>query len=354
MNPSRRSRLKKQHGDFWSLAEIKQLGRVPDSTLAKRTGRSIADIAKERQSRRIALATAARRWTTREIRLLGTMSDHELARRLRRTPNAVYCQRMALKVAPLKSAPKRHRLTPRRAWLPEEDTLLGTMRDDHLAQRLGCKTKIVSYRRRKLGIVRAFAPPWTAEQDHLLGTKSDRQLAKIFNRTPDAVAARRLILGISLATKARLRRAPHIWKPHELRLLGRLADVEVAKRIGGTTLMVHKKRLKLKIPLRRELLSVKPWTAQEDALVGTMAEKELARRLGRSVAAITHRRIKLGRSVFNPVFRRWTEAELMLLGKLPDDVVAAKTGHPIGSVKQKRYHLRLWHRNAARAAGAAG
>ncbi len=50
MKSSRRSRLKKQHGDFWSLAEIEQLGRVPDSVLAKRTGRSLADIAKERQS----------------------------------------------------------------------------------------------------------------------------------------------------------------------------------------------------------------------------------------------------------------------------------------------------------------
>ncbi len=281
------------------------------------------------------------------------MSDHELARRLRRTPNAVYCQRVALKIAPFKPVSKCRRLTPRRAWLPEEDKLLGTMRDDHLAQHLCCKSKVVSYRRRKLGIARAFAPPWTAEEDQLLGAKSDRQLAQILNRTPEAVAARRLILGISLANKARLRRAPHIWKPHELRLLGRLPDAEVAKRIGGTTVMVHKKRLKLKIPLLRELLSAKPWTAQEDALVGMMPEKELARRLGRTVAAITHRRIKLGRPVFNPVFRRWTEADLALLGKLPDEVVAAKTGHPISSVKQKRHHLRLSRPNAARAGNAA-
>lgn len=83
-----------------------------------------------------------------------------------------------------------------------------------------------------------------------------------------------------------------------------------------------------------------------------MPEKVLARRLGRSVAAITHRRIKLGRSVFNPVFRRWTEAELVLLGKLPDDVVAAKTVHPISSVKQKRYHLRPSGCNAARGSDA--
>lgn len=224
----------------------------------RKLGAALPTLPKSADLGALALPTAARRWTSREIQLLGTMSDHELARRLRRTPNAVYCQRVALNVAPRKPVPKRRRLTPRRSWLPEEDKLLGTTRDDYLSQRLGCKPKVVSYRRRKLGIARAFAPPWTAEQDQLLGTKSDRQLAQILNRTPEAVAARRLNLGISLATKARLRHAPHTWKRHELRLLGRISDKEVAKRIGGTTLMVHKKRLKLKIPLRRELLSAKP------------------------------------------------------------------------------------------------
>jgi hypothetical protein len=109
-------------------------------------------------SPRIGMPTAARRWTAKEIQLLGTISDHELARRVRRIPNAVFCQRVALKIVPFRSPPKRRRLVRDRPWLPEEDKLVGTMREDHLAQRPGGNVKAVRYRRRRLGVPRAFAP----------------------------------------------------------------------------------------------------------------------------------------------------------------------------------------------------
>jgi len=338
MKSLRRYRLKKQHGDHWTLAEIKQLGKVHDSALAHRTGRTIAEVVREREAHCIALPTA-RPWTAHEARLLGTMSDHELARRLRRFHSAVYSQRRKLEIAPFKPRGKVHHYAQPRPWLPKEDKLLGTMRDDHLAQRLGRNVKTVRYRRIKLGIPRAVASNWTAEQDAVLGIKSDREIANFLNRSPEAVAARRLILGISLSPKARLRRAPHRWTRRELRFLGRFSDADVAKRIGCSVLMVYKKRLKLRISLRRDLLQTKPWTAEEDKLVGTMPEKELARRLARSLVAITHRRIKLGRPVYRPALKRWTDAELALLGKLSDQEVAARTGHPVSSVAQKRADL---------------
>ncbi len=47
----------------WKLDEIKQLGKVPDTILAARTGRTIKEVAAEREARRIGLPTGARRWT---------------------------------------------------------------------------------------------------------------------------------------------------------------------------------------------------------------------------------------------------------------------------------------------------
>ena len=109
MKEARRSRLKKRHSSGWTLAELKHLGKVHDSVLARRTGRTIKEVVAERESRRIRLPIA-RRWTMREIRLLGTMNDHELARRLRRSVNAVHGRRAALNIAPFKPRPKLHPL----------------------------------------------------------------------------------------------------------------------------------------------------------------------------------------------------------------------------------------------------
>jgi len=36
---------------------------------------------------------------------------------------------------------------------------------------------------------------------------------------------------------------------------------------------------------------------------------------------------------------RWTKEELALLGRLSDEEVASRTGHPVGSVFQKRHDL---------------
>lgn len=69
----------------WRTSEINLLGRVPDSVLARRTGRTIKEVVAERARRRIRLTAALRRWTAREIGLLGRFTDAELARRLART-----------------------------------------------------------------------------------------------------------------------------------------------------------------------------------------------------------------------------------------------------------------------------
>jgi hypothetical protein len=66
-----------------------------------------------------------------------------------------------------------------------------------------------------------------------------------------------------------------------------------------------------------------------------MSNTELARRLGRTKKAVRHRRLSLG--IFNrPANRRWTAAELRLLGTLPDLKVAALTGRSLLAIRTRR------------------
>ena len=54
--PTRKpSRRKLRRGEPWTLAEVRQLGNVPDSVLARRTGRTIKEVVAERERRRIKL-----------------------------------------------------------------------------------------------------------------------------------------------------------------------------------------------------------------------------------------------------------------------------------------------------------
>src|SRR5713101_2576875 len=73
----------------WTEDELRQLGRTPDSVLARRLGRTIQEVAAERVARRIGLAKGGRRWTEREVRLLGTMADQDVGQRLRRPRHEV-------------------------------------------------------------------------------------------------------------------------------------------------------------------------------------------------------------------------------------------------------------------------
>jgi hypothetical protein len=76
--------------------EVALLGKVPDSVLARRTGRTINAAVEEREQRAIALPLGPRRWTACEIRMLGKYNDAELGR-LRRSADHVRRQRLRLR-----------------------------------------------------------------------------------------------------------------------------------------------------------------------------------------------------------------------------------------------------------------
>src|ERR1035437_4869698 len=138
--------VRRRRGAPWSVAELKQLGKRPDSTLARRMGRTIKEVVAMRESRRIKLPTPPRRWTAREIRLLGTMNDAELGRRLRRHYYVVRKKRNAFKIPSF--LPHSAHYT----WTKPAIGLLGRFPDPEVARRLGIPDHVVLLKRTTLKI----------------------------------------------------------------------------------------------------------------------------------------------------------------------------------------------------------
>ena len=57
MPAAKRTRIRSRRGIAWRLAELKQLGKVPDSVLARRAGGTIKEVVAMREHRRIAMQT---------------------------------------------------------------------------------------------------------------------------------------------------------------------------------------------------------------------------------------------------------------------------------------------------------
>ena len=119
---------------------MRDLGKVPDSVLAKRSGRTIREIVAMRQERRIAVSLAGRRWTNRETQLLGTLSDRQVAQSIGREAKSVAQRRRQPGIA-------QHDGSTQRAWTQAEERQLGTMSDRDLARRLGRGLSAVANRR---------------------------------------------------------------------------------------------------------------------------------------------------------------------------------------------------------------
>jgi hypothetical protein len=88
-------------------------------------------------------------------------------------------------------------------WTPEQDKLLGTMRDSRLASRLKRTVVSVSVHRKRKGIpiFNSKVHTWTAEDDQILGTRPDKQIALLPGVTVMAVKHRRSRLGIGSRRK---------------------------------------------------------------------------------------------------------------------------------------------------------
>jgi hypothetical protein len=83
-------------------------------------------------------------WPKAELALLGTMRDEKLARKIGRSVFAVRTQRVNRGIPCFQC--KLH------LWRPEDDKILGTRPDDQIAALLGRTTYAVAQRRRDNGI----------------------------------------------------------------------------------------------------------------------------------------------------------------------------------------------------------
>ena len=79
------------------------------------------------------------------------------------------------------------------------------------------------------------------------------------------------------------------------------------------------------------------WAPEDMSLLGTMPDEEVARRTGRTAGAVRQKREELG--IPNPAGNRWTAEGIALLGMLPDREVARRLGRSLQSVTQKRIKL---------------
>src|SRR5437667_1108766 len=106
MSAARKAKARTRRGARWNRGELKLLGKVPDSVLARRYRRTIKEVSAMRESRGIALPTGPRRWTSPEILLLGTKTDRDVAQHLRRTRGAVAYRRRSLDIPAFKPRPE--------------------------------------------------------------------------------------------------------------------------------------------------------------------------------------------------------------------------------------------------------
>jgi hypothetical protein len=230
---------------------------------------------------------------------------------------------------------------PLTVWSAEELALLGVLPDIEVSQRTGRTLVSVHSRRLKLElppVVRRI--PWTAADDRVVRTRTVDEAVQRLNRSRRAVLNRRRLLGVA---KKREDRRP-VWSAKETALLGVLPDAEVARQTGRSLSAVYHQRQRsgLSPVVEGRTGRGQPvWTAAEDQVIRTRTVDEAVPRLNRSRNAILLRRRLLGVAKEYDSHAPWSTKETALLGVLPDAEVARRTGHPLGSVQQKRYHLGL-------------
>jgi len=296
-------------------------------------------------------------WTPEDDKLLGTDSDEVIARKLGRSWSTVRRRRAFLKIP----CSKKRRIP--KLWTPQEDKLLGTETDKAIGRKLRCSGSTVSRRRALLGIpvspmVRKVLAegarrmrenwekkhghgvlnprhkPWRPVDERLLGKVADDELAKQLGRTMLAVQKRRRALGLPGVGRME---AP--WSTKEIQLLGKLPDRLVARRIGRNHSAVRAKRMRLKI---RGYVKKETWSCADVALLGTMSDAELARLLKRSEGAVFQKR----RALKIPAVdnrRYWRPEDDAILGTRPDDQIALLLGRSVSAVASRR---RIKHRRA--------
>src|SRR5438034_648902 len=105
-----------------------------------------------------------------------------------------------------------------------------------------------------------------------------------WQRTPRLEAA--MAYSSRLIKSARFATAPRRWTAREIKLLGKMNDYELGRRLRRGHYEVRKQRRALKIPPFKSRSKWKYWKPSEERLLGTMPDAELAKKLGRTFISV--------------------------------------------------------------------
>ena len=100
---------------------------------------------------------------------------------------------------------------------------------------------------------------------------------------------------------------------------------------------LHRTRLRIPKPHNQ----FRPWTPEEYALLGKLPDEEIARKTGRPLGVVSTKRSKLGLRKPNALRKYWTPEQEQLLGTAPDADIALRLDRTISSVKGQRKALKI-------------
>jgi hypothetical protein len=112
--------------------------------------------------------------------------------------------------------------------------------------------------------------------------------------------------------------------------------------LGRSLFSVQNKRLKLGLPMLKP--AHRHWTEAEIKMIGTMPDHDLARKLGRHPSTVVSKRLAMKIPYAKPRYVAWRPEEEHLLGKIPDDEIAELIGRPVKAVRLKRFKLGIPNR----------
>ncbi|MEX6780187.1 hypothetical protein [Pseudomonas aeruginosa] len=182
------------------------------------------------------------------LSLIGKYNDSEISRRTGVSADRIANARVKLGIAPV------------RYHIPVAPGLiesLGTMPDQEVATKFGRALKWVRKERAKrkipkyTGLLLTSKLEGNAELLALLGTCSDRSLGARFGTSGPTIRALRERHGIAVFRGEEVRANKEMWEQHRdeaMALLGKVPDIELARRFGGYQCRYSYLRKKAGIP----------------------------------------------------------------------------------------------------------
>lgn len=167
----------------------------------------------------------------------------------------------------------------------------------------------------------------------------------------EAAAAIRYWWGVSVGVVWRWRKALGVGRMDSLgsRRLILAASAKGADVVRGIRLpheqVERRRRTAVELNLGRTLRPGyhlgPPWTPRQLKMLGRLPDDEVARRTGRSWNAVRQKREALGIANPAPLCRQWTAAEDALVRALTREEAARRTGRSLGAISQRRVALGL-------------